>query len=215
MTTAAICATREVSWSPSFYRGEQYDADLGLYYLRARYYNPATGRFLSRDPEDGQALDPKTLHKYLYAGADPVNAMDPTGRGILEVGSIDAVMAEGTFPGIVAFAGTQAANAAVALGVQELMAGLSAAAEAGSWEDAVSIMGRTAKLILQSKPIWRGFLCAPVGWTTAWAISQLDEFAKANDWPWVTIKLMDISLKYADEGIIAVCTGSLAFGGAK
>ncbi len=27
------------------YRGEQYDADLGLYYLRARYYNPATGRF--------------------------------------------------------------------------------------------------------------------------------------------------------------------------
>jgi RHS repeat-associated protein len=52
MTTAAICATREVSWSPSFYRGEQYDSDLGLYYLRARYYNPATGRFLSRDPEE-------------------------------------------------------------------------------------------------------------------------------------------------------------------
>jgi RHS repeat-associated protein len=33
------------------YRGEQYHSDLGLYYLRARYYNPATGRFLSRDPE--------------------------------------------------------------------------------------------------------------------------------------------------------------------
>ena len=50
MTTAAICATREVSWRASFYRGEQYDSDLGLYYLRARYYNPVTGRFLSRDP---------------------------------------------------------------------------------------------------------------------------------------------------------------------
>jgi hypothetical protein len=36
MTTAAICATREVSWRPSFYRGEQYDSDLGLYYLRIR-----------------------------------------------------------------------------------------------------------------------------------------------------------------------------------
>jgi RHS repeat-associated protein len=36
------------------YRGEQYDSDLGLYYLRARYYNPATGRFLSRDPENGK-----------------------------------------------------------------------------------------------------------------------------------------------------------------
>jgi RHS repeat-associated protein len=83
MTTAAICATREVSWWPSYYRGEQYDQDLGLYYLRARYYNPATGRFLSRDPLDGNALDPKTLHKYLYAGGDPVNAMDPTGRNDL------------------------------------------------------------------------------------------------------------------------------------
>jgi RHS repeat-associated protein len=58
------------------YRGEQYDADLGLYYLRARYYNSLTGRFLSRDPEAGKPVDPKTLHKYLYAGGDPVNRVD-------------------------------------------------------------------------------------------------------------------------------------------
>ena len=62
------------------YRGEQFDADLGLYYLRARYYNPFTGRFMSRDPEDGKPCDPKTLHKYLYAGGDPVNGIDPRGR---------------------------------------------------------------------------------------------------------------------------------------
>ena len=60
--------------------GEQYDSDLGLYYLRARYYNPNTGRFLSRDPEDGNAKIPATLHKYLYAGGDPINRIDPTGR---------------------------------------------------------------------------------------------------------------------------------------
>jgi len=83
MTTAAICATREISWSPSFYRGEQYDSDLGLYYLRARYYNPSTGRFLSRDPLDGQAKDPASLHKYLYASGDPVNLIDPSGKGPL------------------------------------------------------------------------------------------------------------------------------------
>ena len=58
---------------------EQYDPDLGLYYLRARYYNPGTGRFLLRDPENGKAVDPASLHKYLYAGGDPVNAIDPTG----------------------------------------------------------------------------------------------------------------------------------------
>jgi RHS repeat-associated protein len=62
------------------YRGEQYDSDLGLYYLRARYYNPATGRFLSRDPEDGKLTDPASLHKYLYANGDPINGIDPRGH---------------------------------------------------------------------------------------------------------------------------------------
>jgi RHS repeat-associated protein len=62
------------------YRGEQYDSDLALYYLRARYYNPATGRLMSHDPLDGGATNPKTLHKYVYANGDPVNLADPTGR---------------------------------------------------------------------------------------------------------------------------------------
>ncbi len=62
------------------YRGEEWDPDLSLVDLRARYMNPLSGRFLSRDPEDGILTDPKTLHKYLYAGGDPVNMADPTGR---------------------------------------------------------------------------------------------------------------------------------------
>jgi len=66
------------------YRGEQYDSDLGLYYLRARYYNPATGRFVGRDPAEGDQFDPASLHKYLYAQGDPVNWVDPTGRDDLE-----------------------------------------------------------------------------------------------------------------------------------
>ena len=49
----------------------------------ARYYNPATGRFLSRDPLDGQAKDPASLHKYLYADGDPVNGLDRTGKADL------------------------------------------------------------------------------------------------------------------------------------
>jgi len=61
------------------YRGEQFDPDLGLYYLRARYYNPNTGRFMSRDVADGDLSDPATLHKYLYAKGDPIDEMDPSG----------------------------------------------------------------------------------------------------------------------------------------
>jgi RHS repeat-associated protein len=66
--------------------GEQYDSDLGLYHLRARYYNPYTGRFMSRDPLAGVLTDSRTLHKYLYANGDPTNEIDPTGRGMYEVG---------------------------------------------------------------------------------------------------------------------------------
>jgi RHS repeat-associated protein len=103
MTAAAICASDEIllcspvtdtynydafgnqlnstGSTPNnyLYRGEQYDQDLNLYYLRARYYNPATGRFLSRDPNEGKPVDPETLHKYLYADGDPVNGFDPRG----------------------------------------------------------------------------------------------------------------------------------------
>jgi RHS repeat-associated protein len=66
------------------YRGEQFDTDLGLYYLRARYYNPETGRFMSRDPLNGNIRIPITLHKYVYAGADSVNVEDPSGESLLD-----------------------------------------------------------------------------------------------------------------------------------
>ena len=55
----------------------------------ARYYNPATGRFLSRDPLDGQAKIPASLHKYLYANGDPINGIDPMGReDMFETGAL-------------------------------------------------------------------------------------------------------------------------------
>jgi RHS repeat-associated protein len=62
------------------YSGEQFDANLGFYYLRARYMNPSSGRFMSSDSFEGNAYDPISLHKYLYAGANPVNQIDPSGR---------------------------------------------------------------------------------------------------------------------------------------
>ncbi|MGB7149277.1 MAG: RHS repeat-associated core domain-containing protein, partial [Terriglobales bacterium] len=56
------------------------DSDLGLYYLRARYYNMLSGRFESMDPAAGSIFEPPSLHKYAYTWDNPVNAIDPRGR---------------------------------------------------------------------------------------------------------------------------------------
>ena len=62
------------------YTGEQWDADLGHYYLRARYYDPSRGRFWTQDAFEGFNADPISLHKYLYANSNPVNEIDPSGK---------------------------------------------------------------------------------------------------------------------------------------
>ncbi len=61
------------------YCGEQFDRTTGLYYLRARYMNPKTGGFISMDEYSGSIFDPVSLHKYLYANANPVTYKDPSG----------------------------------------------------------------------------------------------------------------------------------------
>ena len=58
------------------YTARQFDSDTGLYYYRARYYNPFAGRFLSEDPA-GFASD--TVNFYAYVENNPVINDDPTG----------------------------------------------------------------------------------------------------------------------------------------
>ncbi len=72
---------------PNFllYRGQWFDSILGQYYLRARFYDPTTGRFTAMDPTQGLLTSPLSLLKYLYALADPLNHIDPTGRMTLGV----------------------------------------------------------------------------------------------------------------------------------
>ena len=62
------------------YAGEALDPNIGFYYLRARYMNPSSGRFLTMDSYEGKTYDPRTLHKYLYVGASPVDNADPSGN---------------------------------------------------------------------------------------------------------------------------------------
>ena len=73
------------------YTGEQYDPNVGFYYLRARYYNQNNGRFLTVDPWKGSPYEPVSLHKYLYANASPLNYFDPSGNFSMSFGMTIAI----------------------------------------------------------------------------------------------------------------------------
>ena len=57
---------------------KQFDADAGLYYFNARWYDPTIGRFTQIDPaEDG-------INHYIYVRNNPVNYLDPDGRNLID-----------------------------------------------------------------------------------------------------------------------------------
>jgi len=72
-------ATHGTSNNSYLFTGEPRDPRLGIDFLRARYRDPRSGRFLTVDPFGGSTRDPLTLHRYLYANDDPVNKFDPAG----------------------------------------------------------------------------------------------------------------------------------------
>ena len=77
------------------FTGEQFDAELENYYLRARYYDPKQGRFRTQDPFGGVQREPLTLHKYLYANVDPINVIDPSGKfGLAEFSVVNKIRGE-------------------------------------------------------------------------------------------------------------------------
>lgn len=65
----------EEVYNPLRYTGQQYDVLTGLYYLRARFYNPAIARFTQEDTYYGDGLN-----LYAYCRNNPVNYYDPEGH---------------------------------------------------------------------------------------------------------------------------------------
>lgn len=81
-STAPAPVARSLAGSPFLFHGQYFDADTGLYYLRARFYDPLTGLFLQRDPAgyaDG-------VNHYAGFANNPVNLRDPTGAATDELG---------------------------------------------------------------------------------------------------------------------------------
>ena len=72
--------TIEVKANAIRYAGEYIDTETGLYYLRARYYDPYVGRFISEDSYFGEDENPLSLNRYTYCHNDPIQFVDPSGH---------------------------------------------------------------------------------------------------------------------------------------
>jgi RHS repeat-associated protein len=59
---------------PYTFTAREWDRETGLYYYRARYYDPKVGRFISKDPI---GFDGGDVNLYQYVGNNPVNFTDP------------------------------------------------------------------------------------------------------------------------------------------
>jgi RHS repeat-associated protein len=65
--------------NPYRFTGEAWDEEVELLYLRARYYQPEMGRFITKDPCLQGHTSPAALNLYLYAADNPVNMVDHNG----------------------------------------------------------------------------------------------------------------------------------------
>ncbi|MBK9112499.1 MAG: RHS repeat-associated core domain-containing protein [Nitrospira sp.] len=94
MTPAGTFSNRRARWSSPIRSQEgEFDAESGLSYYRARYYDPASGRFLQQDPGSAginSARLPRhpldLVSQYVYAADNPIQLIDSFGNEPQEPG---------------------------------------------------------------------------------------------------------------------------------
>ena len=139
--------------NPFLFNAQQFDPASGDYYLRARYYDQSNGRFLGQGANEGNEEDPITLHRYLYAGAEPVDQVDPSGNDfttfalciVMAFSSVtdsqynSATIRGGAYASTqivgtsnIAIAGSQGAAASAGAVSSQIIAGVGISAAAGS-----------------------------------------------------------------------------------
>lgn len=166
-----------VADSPFGFAGEWREDTDGLVFLRARYYDPETGRFISRDPYAGDAYDPVSLHRYLYANANPIMNTDPSGQlSLLTQVSIGAAIGFGIGFGTSLIAGDSFTTAlgkgiigaVFGAGGALLGAGGAALVEAGaSWAGLAAAQGTSRLIVAGAHAFAQGLINA------VWGVVQL------------------------------------------
>jgi len=67
------------------YTGHEKDSTSGLTYMKARYYDGLTGRFLSNDPVGFNTANPMSFNRYSYGNNNPLKYVDPDGRQVIDI----------------------------------------------------------------------------------------------------------------------------------
>jgi RHS repeat-associated protein len=80
----------------SKFTGKEYDEETGLYYYGARYYDPATGRFVSADSVIPSWTDGQAYNRYSYVKNNPIAYVDPSGHAFEFVGKALRTIADAT-----------------------------------------------------------------------------------------------------------------------
>lgn len=83
-----ILADNETVANPIKYAGQYYDEELGMYYLRARYYDPSIGRFISVDKQEGSIIEPLDMNQYVYCRNNPIMYVDLNGEAVVIAGIV-------------------------------------------------------------------------------------------------------------------------------
>ncbi len=123
------------------FAGQQFDPATGLYSLRARYYDPSHGRFLSRDTYAYNYQNPIELNRYGYGTNNPATYYDPTGHFIsLEIGTATQVM--GMAAGFVSggVGGFVTATMILILGALDICGSLGRWVREAKWEEIANFL---------------------------------------------------------------------------
>ena len=179
--------------NPLLYRGERFDAVLGQYYLRARMYDPASGRFQGMDSATATYRDPLQLMRYGYAGNNSVMNSDPSGMFECSIGSIGA------------FLGVSGTLTAIGFGAGSIYGSLTGT-EAGFWEGFIPGWGsgRNYGANASQGNVW-AYLYLGIGITEIVGLGYLAKFVPPSLKSWFASKLAQLGGTNAVTG-----TGKLA-----
>jgi RHS repeat-associated protein len=154
----------------------------GIYFLRARYYNSSTGRFLSQDPFLGEDERPNSLQRYRYAANDPVGFSDNGGEDeslSTQVGATlpgSATVAAANIGQIQALTAAETAIGSAVAAEESLVVGELIAQSSGSiW---LPVSGISASVAILSGARW--ITQNSSGLITEFVISHTQEML---DWP--------------------------------